>query len=76
MNMAAPGLPAFLAGTSIPVVLSDLSDTHLGSWPGKLPELEHRPLELLWAEVVETLTWAETGNPLMGQHCRTQPWPK
>lgn len=39
-------------------------DTHHGRPSGTLPELVRRPLELLWAEAAETLTWAEMGSLL------------
>lgn len=50
------------------MLLLHLGDRHRGWRPvGTLPELGHRPHELLWAESVETLTWAEMGSLLLAR---------
>lgn len=71
---SAPGAPADKAGEELKaratfsnplVLLLRLRDRHHGWWPpGIVDELDHRPRELLWAELVETLTWAEMGSLL------------
>lgn len=82
-TVSAPGAPAGKAGGELTVratfsnplvLLLRLRDRHHGWWPpGTVDELDRRPLELLWAESVETLTWAEMGSLLSAreQHFRS-----